>query len=73
MGGIAIGSRKAREPNGLPLTFVAIGALFGIKFIGWHAEDIVALDAHSVEYFRGGSSQLFASCRIAWGFAGVHR
>jgi len=63
MRGIAIGSRKAREPNGLPLTFMAIGALFGIKFMGWHAEDIVALDAYPVEYLRLGSSHRFTGRR----------
>ena len=33
----------------VPLTLVAIRALFGIKLIGRDAEDIVALNAHAVK------------------------
>jgi hypothetical protein len=40
-------------PNGTTsfLAFMTIWALLGIEFLRRHAKDVVALDAHFVEYF----------------------
>jgi hypothetical protein len=43
------------------LPFVTVGALFRIKLFRRYAEDVVALDAHPVEYLgrgRGRSARL---------------
>ena len=54
------------------LPFVAVGALFGIKLFGRHTEDIVALDAHPVEYLGRGRSARFVGQRSGRRFAVAH-
>ena len=66
------GCGKAWETSRLPLPFMAVGALFGIKFFRRHAENIVALDAHPVQYLGRGSSLRFARRWNARRFAGAH-
>ena len=46
---------------------MTVGTLFGIKFIGWHPEDVVALNANAMEH----TERLF--CRGRRGFPGVRR
>jgi len=57
---------------GLGLSFVAVRALFRIILIRRHTEDIVALDAHPMEYLGRGRSARFAGWRRGHCIAVAH-
>src|SRR5208337_2111179 len=70
--GVLKPGRKAMGASKLWLPFVTVGALFRIKLFRRYAEDVVALDAHPVEYLGRGRSARLVGHRSGRRFAVAH-